>query len=82
MLPEFGGRGLATDAARLIVGLARAAGRYRFLHAFPAVDNAPSNAVCRKAGFTDLGPCEIEYPLGSMMRANNWRIDLRVDPLA
>jgi RimJ/RimL family protein N-acetyltransferase len=76
VVPEFAGRGLATAAAGLVIERARRAGKHRFLHAFPAVDNAASNAVCRKAGFTNLGPCEIEYPRGSMMQAICWRLDL------
>jgi RimJ/RimL family protein N-acetyltransferase len=51
VLPEYAGRGIATSAAREIVNLAKKAGKHRFLHAFPAVGNVPSNAVCRKAGF-------------------------------
>ena len=76
VLPEFGNRGIATNAARIVIERARAAGRHRYLHAFPDVANLPSNRVCAKAGFVDLGPCEVEYPLGTMMRANNWRFDL------
>jgi RimJ/RimL family protein N-acetyltransferase len=42
----------------------------------PSVDNAPSNALCRKLGFTLLGPHEFEYPKGSWMQCNDWRLDL------
>jgi hypothetical protein len=41
-----------------------------------SVDNPPSNAVCRKAGFELLGETEFEYPPGRLMRSNDWRIDL------
>jgi RimJ/RimL family protein N-acetyltransferase len=41
-----------------------------------AVDNAPSNAVCRKLGFTLLGPREFEYPPGRPMRCNDSRLEL------
>src|SRR6185295_74690 len=43
VLPEFQGRGVATMATAEIVKKARATGRHRFLHAFPSVDNGPSN---------------------------------------
>ena len=76
VLPEFQGQRIASRAAGLIIERARSAGKHRYLHAFPGVDNSPSNAVCRKAGFTLLGPVEFEYPAGHMMQCNDWRIDL------
>ncbi|MGI8711878.1 MAG: hypothetical protein ACR2NR_01595 [Solirubrobacteraceae bacterium] len=45
------------------------AGDRRFVHAFPSVENAASNAVCRSAGFALLGPIEAEYPPGTTRRA-------------
>ncbi|MFE7774428.1 GNAT family N-acetyltransferase [Streptomyces sp. NPDC057445] len=80
VLPGFQGRGVATAATRAVVAEARAAARHRYLHAFPSVGNAPSNSVCRRAGFSLLGECEFEYPPGRPMRGNNWRIDLLVLP--
>jgi RimJ/RimL family protein N-acetyltransferase len=50
--------------------------RHRYLHAFPSVDNAPSNAICKKLGFELLGPCDFEYPPGHQLRCNDWRLDL------
>ena len=44
------------------------------VQAFPARANAASNAICRGVGFTLVGPCEVEYPPGSMLAANDWRI--------
>jgi hypothetical protein len=44
--------------------------------AFPSIANAPSNAICRKLGFTLIEECEFEYPKGSFMRCNDWRLDL------
>jgi RimJ/RimL family protein N-acetyltransferase len=78
VLPAFQGRGIATEAAAQVVDMARAEGRHRFLHAYPSVDNAPSNAICRKLGFTLLGDHEFEYPpgRGSFMQCNDWRLDL------
>ena len=49
------------------------AGRRRARYAFPSVDNAPSNAVCRKTGFELLGEVGFEYPKGSWLRRNDWR---------
>jgi RimJ/RimL family protein N-acetyltransferase len=46
------------------------------VQAFPSGDNAPSNAICRKLGFTLVGSCEFEYPKGSAMQCNDWRLDL------
>jgi RimJ/RimL family protein N-acetyltransferase len=67
VLPAFQGGGIA--------GAATERSR-RAVHAFPSVDNAPSNAICRKLGFTLLGPSEFEYPPGTFMRCNDWRLDL------
>jgi RimJ/RimL family protein N-acetyltransferase len=76
VLREFQGRGLATAATRQAITLARDEGTRRFLHAYPSVDNAPSNALCRTLGFTLLEAHEFEYPKGSWMRCNDWRLDL------
>ena len=76
VLPAYQGRGIATAAAR--AGAAHAAGqrKHRYLHAFPSVDNAASNAICQKAGFTLAGECDFEYPVGHFMRSNDWVLDL------
>jgi RimJ/RimL family protein N-acetyltransferase len=76
VLPEFQGRGVATAAARAIVGVAAAERRHKQLHAYPSVDHPASNAICRKAGFTLAGPHDFEFPKGSFMRCNDWRYDL------
>ncbi|MEU2259342.1 GNAT family N-acetyltransferase [Streptomyces sp. NPDC019645] len=76
VLPGFQGRGIATAATLAVVEEARAASEHRHLHAFPSVDNLPSNAVCRKAGFSLLGECDFEYPPGTPLRSNDWRLDL------
>lgn len=76
VLPEFQGKGVASRATRLVVEQVRAAGRHRFLHAFPSVDNGPSNAICRKAGMSLVGPVDFEYPPGHIMRCNDWQLDL------
>jgi len=48
------------------------------VHAFPSVDNPPSNAICRKLGFELLEAIDFEYPPGSggVLRCNDWRLDL------
>jgi len=76
IVPQYAGRGLATQAAVSVISLARKERKRRFLHAFPNVENAASNAVCRNAGFTNLGECKFEYPKSHWMRCNDWRIDL------
>jgi RimJ/RimL family protein N-acetyltransferase len=76
VLPAFQGRGIARAATAQAVAAARSERKHRFLHAFPSVDNAPSNAICRKLGFTLVEECEFEYPPGHFMRCNDWRLDL------
>jgi peptidoglycan/xylan/chitin deacetylase (PgdA/CDA1 family)/GNAT superfamily N-acetyltransferase len=77
VLPGFQGRGIAADAARQLMQLARD----RDIHAYPAVDNAPSNALCRKLGLTNLGPREFEYPpgTGTFMACNDWVLEALAD---
>jgi RimJ/RimL family protein N-acetyltransferase len=79
VLPAFQGRGIAGAATSLVIDLARSERKHRYLHAFPSVDNAASNAICRKLGFTLLEDVEFEYPKGSFMRCNDWRLDLFED---
>jgi RimJ/RimL family protein N-acetyltransferase len=76
VIPAFQGRGIAAAATLEAIAIGREDGKRRFLHAYPSVDNAPSNAICRKAGFTLLGPVEFEYPKGHFMQCNDWRLDL------
>lgn len=76
VLPEFQGQGIATRATAAMVTHVRAAGTHQYLHAFPSVENGPSNAICRKLGFTLLEAADFEYPPGTMMRCNDWCLDL------
>ena len=39
-------------------------GKHRYVHAFPSVENLPSNAICRKLGFEFLGEHDLEFPPG------------------
>lgn len=77
VLPEFQGRGIAVEATRQAVVRAASDGKHRYLHAFPSVENAPSNAICRSLGSTLLGEYDFEYPQGNWLRSNDWRLDLR-----
>lgn len=77
VLIPFQGRGIAAQETALALDTARADGKYRYVDAFPGVENAASNAICRKLGFTLLGEHEYEYPPGHQMRCNNRRFDLR-----
>jgi RimJ/RimL family protein N-acetyltransferase len=76
VLPEAQGRGVATEAVRLLLEDARRRGRHRSVHAFPSVENVASNALCRTLSFELLGEADVEYPLGNMMHSNDWRFDL------
>lgn len=76
VLREYQGRGVASAAMALVLDEVRSRGTSRYLHAFPSVDNAASNALCRRLGFQLLGTADVEYPKGSTMHSNNWRLDL------
>jgi RimJ/RimL family protein N-acetyltransferase len=76
VLPGFQGQGVATRAAILALEMARSQKVHQFVHAFPSVDNLPSNAICRKVGFKLQGACDFEYPKGHFMHCNDWRLDL------
>ena len=75
VVPEFQGRGIAVAATAQAIELAKRDDKHRFMHAFPNVDNAPSNAICRKLGFELLEACEFEFPKGHFMTCNDWRLD-------
>jgi RimJ/RimL family protein N-acetyltransferase len=79
VIPAFQGRGIAAAGTALVIDAARAERTHRFMYAFPSVDNPPSNAICRKLGFTLLEAREFEYPPGNLMQCNVWRLDLFAD---
>lgn len=79
VLPAFQGQGIAGLATAQAIASVRAHGTHRFLHAFPSADNPPSNALCRKLGFTLVGEYEFEYPKGHFMRCNDWQLELHTD---
>ncbi|SCL44698.1 Protein N-acetyltransferase, RimJ/RimL family [Micromonospora citrea] len=74
ILPEFQGRGLAGEAVRAVLGLARADGRWGLIHAFPSTTNAASNAICRSAGFALLGEEQTVFA-GRVFQTNHWVFD-------
>jgi RimJ/RimL family protein N-acetyltransferase len=45
------------------------------MHAFPPTSNAPSNALCRKFGFTLLGEHAFVYA-GRTLQCNHWMLDV------
>jgi RimJ/RimL family protein N-acetyltransferase len=80
VLPEFQGRGIATTAVRMLLALAGEQERWGLVHAFPAVTNAPSNAVCRSAGFGFgfAGEQDTTFA-GRVFRTNHWVINPATD---
>lgn len=75
VVPEHQGKGVATQAARLVLSQARSDPKVRFVHALPAVTNAASNAIARKIGMKNLGAFDNEGFAG-VLRCNNWRIEV------
>ncbi|MBI1259545.1 MAG: GNAT family N-acetyltransferase [Chloroflexi bacterium] len=76
VLPAFQGQSIASQATLIALGNLRVVAQHRYVHAFPSVENLPSNGVCRKAGFTLIEAFDGEYPKGHFMRCNDWRLDL------
>ncbi|MEA2425747.1 MAG: hypothetical protein QOH13_2157, partial [Thermoleophilaceae bacterium] len=76
VIPAFQRRGIAATATAQLIELARAAGPHRLMHAYPSIENEPSNAICRKLGFTLLEEVEFEFPPGELMRCNDWQLEL------
>ncbi len=78
--PEAQGRGVASRALALLVDDARVhRGGRRHLTAFPAVDNAASNGVCRRNGFT-LSGTTTETFRDAELTVNEWALDLATPP--
>ena len=74
ILPEYQGQGLATQALRQMLARAAADGRWGDIHAFPGVANEPSNALCRAAGFKQIGQEVVDYA-GRDLLCNHWVLD-------
>jgi RimJ/RimL family protein N-acetyltransferase len=75
VLPEFQGRGIASEALAMIVERARSDPRFSRIHAFPGVTNAPSNALCRRAGFVHTEEREVRFR-DRPLRVNHWELDV------
>ena len=72
----YQGQGIATAALLEIIEHARVVRGRRELHAYPRTDNLASNAICRKAGFTNRGEIGHEYPPGNPIRCHDWVFEL------
>jgi RimJ/RimL family protein N-acetyltransferase len=75
VLPEFQGRGIASEALGLLIARARSDPRYASIHAFPGASNAPSNALCRKFGFTRAEEMEVKFR-DRPLRVNHWELEV------
>lgn len=69
------GRGFATSALLAVVAAAREQDASAPIYAFPRVANAPSNAICRKAGFALFGQEDFEYPKGHVEASSVWVLE-------
>jgi RimJ/RimL family protein N-acetyltransferase len=76
VLTPFQGRGYAVRALEALIRDAADHGDRALLVANPRVDNAASNAVCARTGFSFRGEEDDEYPPGSPIRTNVWTFDL------
>lgn len=76
VLPSFQGRGIASSATAQLIERAGAEQRHRFVHAFPMVENAPSNGICRRLGFTMVEEVDFDARRGGFVRCNDWHLDL------
>lgn len=75
LLPAFHGRGIAGAALDELIARAGTASAFASLHAFPAVTNAPSNALCQRSGFILLGRRAVDFR-GHDLECNHWRLPL------
>lgn len=77
VLPRWQGKGVAGTAVRALIPLiADEAPPRERLFAYPSVDNAASNALCRGAGFDDLGERDVPFR-GVVLRTRVWALALR-----
>lgn len=70
------GHGIASTALSDCLQHAADNGERDQVFAFPRTDNAASNALCARTGFTLVGEADFEYPKGHPIRVNEWMFDL------
>lgn len=70
LLPGHQARGVAAKAWEMTVPLLRAAGITR-VESYPGVDNAPSNAILQRIGFSRVGEQDLDYE-GRPLRCARW----------
>lgn len=70
------GNGIAARALAECLQFAANNGDREQAFAFPRTDNAASNALCLRAGFTLAGEADFEYPKGHPIRVNEWMFEL------
>ena len=75
VLPSAQGRGISAAAVPLLVDDVLRAGRLPLLVAFPNVENAASNRVCERAGFTPAGVEDFPFR-GTTLRCTVWTMPL------
>jgi RimJ/RimL family protein N-acetyltransferase len=75
VLPAHQGRGIASAALTLLIERLKTEPQFTSIHAFPPVTNAPSNALCRKFGFTLLSATDFMYS-GRKLHCNHWSLEL------
>jgi RimJ/RimL family protein N-acetyltransferase len=76
VMPEYQRQGIATAVTRLLIDFLTKLRSHRYVFIYPSVDNYPSNAICRKLGFTPIEEKDFEYPPGNILHCNIWRLDL------
>lgn len=72
----YQGRGWAARALAACLGHAARYGDRAEVFAFPRIDNAASNALCRSLQFRLRGEYAFEYPKGNPITVNAWSFDL------
>jgi RimJ/RimL family protein N-acetyltransferase len=75
VFPEWQGHGIARLALAQVVREVAARADRRLLIAYPGVDNPPSNALCRSAGFEHHGSDTAPWR-GGMLTFNVWVLDM------
>lgn len=75
VLPEWQGRGVARSALRLLLRELVADGSRGLVVAYPSVENAASNALCRGAGFEPHGT-HAEQWRGAELTFAVWTLDI------